>query len=95
MCRFPPYLMLAVLVYSCFFLLYLGYSMIPVISLGLANMLFYALSVVVFLPMILFLLYLFDEKIPLLKQHEQLLRIAIAALALVAVLICLSLIPIL
>ena len=60
--RFPLYFIGILGIYLVGFLLALGYFIIPALSFALSNTMFYFISIVVFLPLILFLLYLFDEK---------------------------------
>jgi len=94
MSKFPMYFLAILAIYFVVFLLGLGYFVIPAISFGLFTYaIFYFISMIIFLPLILFLLYLFDEKFPIFKEHELIIRIVITVFSLIAVAFFFFLVP--
>ena len=94
MSKFPMYFLGILAIYFAVFLLGLGYFVIPAISFGLFTYItFYFISLIIFLPLILFLFYIFDERFPFLKRHELILRIVITVFCLIAVAFFFFLVP--
>lgn len=88
------YFLAILAVYFAIFLLSLGYFVIPAVSFGLSYGMFYFISLIIFLPLIFFLFYLFDERFPFLKRHELILRMVITVLSLISLVFFFLIVPI-
>lgn len=77
----PRYLIIILAFYAVIFLVSITYFIVPAISLGLGYLPeFYVSLLIIFLPLILFIVYFFN----LVSGHDTILRIAIAASAIIS-----------
>jgi hypothetical protein len=92
--RFPLYFIAVMAVYFAILLLSIGYFILPAVSFGLLNSVFCLFLLIFFLPLILFLLYLFDARFPLLQRHELIMRMVIIVFSIISFMFFFLVVPI-